>query len=115
MRRGIREYLHTAEKHQLQFEEGAGIFARYLPYAVVLGETKRWAKAFEGLGAQAGDQVYWYGGPNGFDATHVSDSISAFSTATSGTVASTPSSSGSSGFSGGSSGGGGGGGGGGSW
>jgi len=112
---GFRRYLATAEKLQLQFEEGAGIFARYLPYAVVLGETKRWAKAFESLGAQAGDQVYWYGGPSGFDARHFADSVSAFSSATSGTVASTPSSSGSSGFSGGSSGGGGGGGGGGSW
>ena len=112
---GFRRYLATAESLQLQFEEGAGIFARYLPYAVVMGETKRWAKAFESLGAQPGDQVYWYGGPTGFDATNFSDSISAFSAATSGTVASTPSSSGSSGFSGGSSGGGGGGGGGGSW
>jgi len=112
---GFQRYLHTAESLQLQFEEGAGIFARYLPYAVVLGETKRWAKAFAGLGAQPGDQMYWYGGPDGFDATHFSDSISAFSTSTAGTVASTPSSSGSSGFSGGSSGGGGGGGGGGSW
>ncbi|HVF20601.1 MAG TPA: DUF2207 domain-containing protein, partial [Mycobacteriales bacterium] len=112
---GFRRYLATAETLQLRFEEDAGIFARYLPYAVVMGETKRWAKAFEGMGAQPGDQVYWYGGPSGFDATHFSDSISAFSTATSGTVASTPSSSGGSGFSGGSSGGGGGGGGGGSW
>ncbi len=111
---GFQRYLHTAEQAQLQYEETAGVFARYLPYAVVLGETKHWAKAFAGLGATEQD-VYWYGGPSGFHINHFADSVSAFSVTAAGTVASTPGSSGGSGFSGGSSGGGGGGGGGGSW
>ncbi|HVE98729.1 MAG TPA: DUF2207 domain-containing protein [Mycobacteriales bacterium] len=113
---GFRRYLHTAEQAQLQFEEDAGVFARYLPYAVVLGETKRWARAFEKLGtAPPADAMYWYGGSGDWSPSRFADSVSSFSVMTAGTVASTPSSSGSSGFSGGSSGGGGGGGGGGSW
>jgi uncharacterized membrane protein YgcG len=113
--RGFRRYLATAESEQLKFEEKEGIFARYLPYAVVLGETERWAKAFKDLGAE--QDLYWYSGPHGWSAIDFSDSMSSFSTMTAGTLASTPSSSGGgSGFSGGgSSGGGGGGGGGGSW
>jgi hypothetical protein len=110
---GFRRYLATAEAGQLRFEESEGVFARYLPYAVVLGETERWARAFHDLGAQ-GD-LYWYAGPHGWSAADFSDSMDSFAVSASGTLASTPSSSGHSGFSGGSSGGGGGGGGGGSW
>jgi uncharacterized protein (TIGR04222 family) len=113
---GFRRYLATAEANQLRFEEQEGIFARYLPYAVVLGETERWARAFKDLGTQQQQNLYWYGGPHGWSAHDFTDSMGAFTTSTAGTLASTPSSSGSSGFSGGgSSGGGGGGGGGGSW
>ncbi|MFN2625867.1 MAG: DUF2207 domain-containing protein, partial [Mycobacteriales bacterium] len=110
---GFRRYLHTAEAGQLRFEENAGIFARYLPYAVVLGETKRWARAFADLGAGREQDLYFYGGSGGWNAGHFADSMSDFSVATSGTIASSPSSSGLGG--GGGAGGGGGGGGGGSW
>ena len=115
--RAFRRYLVTAEANQLRFEEKEGLFARYLPYAVVFGETERWANAFKDLGARAEQELYWYSGPSGWSAVDFGDSISSFSTHTAGTIASTPSSaSGGSGFSGGgSSGGGGGGGGGGSW
>ena len=112
---GFRQYLHTAEQAQLHYEEDAGVFARYLPYAVVLGETKRWARAFERLGAASQESVYWYRGSGDWTPSRFAESVSTFSVMSAGTVASTPSSSGSSGFSGGSSGGGGGGGGGGSW
>lgn len=115
--RAFRRYLVTAEAGQLREEERAGVFARYLPYAVVMGEADRWAKAFRDLGAQ--QDLYWYSGPAGWSPVHIGDSITSFSSTTAGTIASTPGGvGGSSGFSGGGgggSGGGGGGGGGGSW
>lgn len=116
--KAFRRYLVTAESNQLQFEEREGIFARYLPYAVVLGETERWARAFANLGDKQQQELYWYSGPNGWSAMDFTDSISSFSNVTAGTLASTPGGvGGSSGFSGGGggAGGGGGGGGGGSW
>jgi hypothetical protein len=49
--RGFREYIRTAEAEQLRFEEGQDIFSRYLPYAVVFGETDRWVRVFGSLAA----------------------------------------------------------------
>jgi hypothetical protein len=111
--RAFRRYLATAEAEQLRYEEREGIFARYLPYAVVLGEAERWAKAFGDLGGKAAQELYWYSGPNGWSAADFGDSMSSFATSTAGTLASAPG--GGSGFGGGGAGGGGGGGGGGSW
>ncbi len=114
---GFRTYLHTAEANQLRFEEKADVFARYLPFAIIFGETDRWAKAFHDLGADgaaSAGATYWYTGPSGWDIGHLGDSMSGFATTTSGSLAATPHTS-SSGGSGGFSGGGGGGGGGGSW
>lgn len=113
---GFKRYLATAEAEQLRAEEKAGVFARYLPYAIVLGETERWAKVFKDLGLPPQQHMGWYAGPSGWSFDDFNDSMDAFSSSTSSTVASTPGSSGGSGFGGGgSSGGGGGGGGGGSW
>lgn len=117
--RGFRHFIETAEADRMQFAEEENIFAKYLPYAIVFGETEKWAKAFAGLGgAEAPAGMGWYhpyGSWSAFNASSFSDSMDSFAVHTSGTIASTPASSGSSGFSGGSSGGGGGGGGGGSW
>jgi hypothetical protein len=116
--KGFREYIRTAEAEQLRFEEGADIFSRYLPYAIVFGEAERWVRVFGPLAAAAaaGTATSWYVGPNGWDMTHFGESIDGFTASASSTMAAaTPSSSGGSGFSGGFSGGGGGGGGGGSW
>jgi len=118
--KGFREYIRTAEAEQLRFEEGQDIFSRYLPYAVVFGETDRWVKVFGPLAAaaaSAGTSPTWYAGPTGWDPTHFGASMGGFTSSASSTLSSSASSSsGGSGFSGGgSSGGGGGGGGGGSW
>lgn len=118
---GFRQYVRTAEVDQLKFEERESIFSRYLPYAIVFGETDRWAKAFASLaadpstGAARSNGLYWYSGPSSWDVGHFGSSMDSFTTQASGTLTSTPGGSGSSGFGGGSSGGGGGGGGGGSW
>ena len=118
--RGFREYIRTAEAEQLRFEEGADIFSRYLPFAIVFGEAERWVRVFGPLAATAAttgaSSPVWYTGPNGWSSDNFADSLDGFTSSASGTIAAaTPSSSGGSGFSGGSSGGGGGGGGGGSW
>ncbi|MBA3737660.1 MAG: DUF2207 domain-containing protein [Actinobacteria bacterium] len=113
--RGFRRVIATAETHMSRWAEEENVFTRYLPYAIVFGLTKKWAKAFEDLGIQP-DTSGWYVAPHVFTAVAFANSIDGFAVTTGGTLASTPASSGSSGFGGGgSSGGGGGGGGGGSW
>jgi uncharacterized membrane protein YgcG len=113
--RGFRRVIATAETHMSRWAEEENVFTRYLPYAIVFGLTKKWAKAFEGIGLRP-DTSSWYTGTHPFTAVAFADSIDGFAVTTGGTLASTPASSGSSGFGGGGfSGGGGGGGGGGSW
>jgi uncharacterized protein (TIGR04222 family) len=113
--RGFRRVIATAETHMSRWADEENVFTRYLPYAIVFGLTKKWAKAFQDLGLEP-DTSSWYVGPYAFTAVAFANSIDGFAVTTGGTLASTPASSGSSGFGGGGfSGGGGGGGGGGSW
>ncbi|HEX8770318.1 MAG TPA: DUF2207 domain-containing protein [Acidimicrobiales bacterium] len=117
---GFRRYIEAAEADRMQFAEEENIWAKYLPYAIVFGATKKWAKAFAGLEGQAAVQsgMGWYVSPYPFQMMAFTNSMDAFTHSTSGIIVSTPSGGGasSSGFSGGGfSGGGGGGGGGGSW
>ncbi len=111
---GFVRYVKTAETHQQEFAERAGIFTAYLPYAIVFRCVDRWAHAFRDIDLQAAT-TSWYTGTTAFNAATFSSSLSGFSSSVSSAIASTPGGSGGSGFSGGSSGGGGGGGGGGSW
>jgi uncharacterized protein (TIGR04222 family) len=114
---GFRRYVQTAEAEQLRFEERVDVFSRFLPYAIVFGETERWARAFASLGAAGGGAapaLGWYSGPAGWDFGRFGDSMRSFSDTTVGAIT-TSAASGGSGFSGGGGGGGFGGGGGGSW
>jgi uncharacterized membrane protein YgcG len=115
---GFRRLFDEGEEDTRQrFAEKQGIFSDYLPYAIVFGCTKKWARAFEGLDAAQLGAASWYSGPNLIGAFALASAMDDFDTRAAGTLyASQPSSSSSSGFSGGGfSGGGGGGGGGGSW
>ena len=114
--RGFRQLFDEGEEDtRARFAEQHEIFSQYLPYAIVFGCTKKWAKAFEGIAADQIDSS-WYVGNQPFNALVLANAVDHFGTTATGTMyASMPSSSSSSGFSGGSSGGGGGGGGGGSW
>ncbi len=114
--RGFRQLFDEGEEDtRARFAEQHEIFSQYLPYAIVFGCTKKWAKAFEGIAADQIDSS-WYVGNQPFNALVLASAVDNFGTTATGTMyASMPSSSSSSGFSGGSSGGGGGGGGGGSW
>jgi len=114
--RGFRRLFDEGEEDtRARFAEQHDIFSQYLPYAIVFGCTKKWAKAFEGIDAEQLQTTSWFAGSHPFDAMVLAHSIDSFGTTATGTMyASMPSSSGGSGF-GGFSGGGGGGGGGGSW
>jgi uncharacterized protein (TIGR04222 family) len=115
--RGFRRLFDEGEEDvRAHFAEENDIFSQYLPYAIVFGCTKKWAKTFEGIAAEQVNSG-WYVGNQPFNALYLASAVDHFGTTATGTMyASMPSSSGSSGFSGGGfSGGGGGGGGGGSW
>ncbi len=113
--KGFEEFLNRAEKDRLERMNDPHLFEKYLPYAIALDVSDRWAKAFEGIYQEP---PQWYASPGGIDSFrptsfhHSLDSaLSTMSTA----MQSSPRSSGSGFSGGGGSGGGGGGGGGGSW
>jgi len=117
---GLKEYLSVAEKDRLKFhnapEKDPQEFERLLPYAIVLGVEKDWARQFEGI---YNASPSWYQDPRGVDnftALYFVNSLSDFRSDFSAGVTAPAATSGSSGLSGGGfSGGGFGGGGGGSW
>jgi len=122
--KGLLEYIHVAEEARIKFANAPAktpeTFEKLLPYAMVFGLEKEWAKQFEGIYTAP---PTWYTGDtslNTFSAIAFASNLEHFSSTTTSTLASSPVSAGSSdSFSGssggGSSGGGGGGGGGGSW
>lgn len=124
---GLKMYINTAEKHRIEFHDNPkkylGVFEQLLPYAMIFGLEKKWAKEFEDIYTQQPD---WYEGTNHnmFNAymmtnslNHMNQQVVAQATPSNSAngFASSHGGSGGSGFSGGSSGGGFGGGGGGSW
>lgn len=104
--RGFKEFIRGVEKYRTPWMEQQNVFEKVLPYAMVFGLGKKWARAFEGLSIPP---PTWYHGTVG-----TTWSPTAFATTMSGFSSGFNSSSGAS-SGGGSSGGGGGGGGGGSW
>jgi uncharacterized membrane protein YgcG len=131
---GLKDYIKMAEADRIRFlqsPEGAEkiankdsfdpqdptqkvkLFENLLPYAMLFGQEKQWAKQFEDIYTTPPD---WYRGGNwsSFNAGYLVSSLGDFNSASSTSFAS-PSSSSGSGFSGGGAGGGGGGGGGGGW
>jgi uncharacterized membrane protein YgcG len=116
---GLYRYIDMAEKERVAFhnapEKTPETFERFLPYAMIFGLEKEWAKVFEGMMINP----EWYKSSDNSSLGSVAfvSSLSSFSAQTAIALTSSPSSSSSGGGSsgGGSSGGGGGGGGGGSW
>jgi uncharacterized membrane protein len=117
---GFKDFLSVTEKDRLKFhnapEKNPKMFEKFLPYAMVLGVEKEWAKQFEGIYNQ---QPGWYEDSSGrmFNAMILSSMVTDFNSSAVTAMSSQPSSAsgGGSGFSGGGGGGGFGGGGGGSW
>lgn len=55
---GFKMYIETAERYRLQ-NQTPDLFEKYLPYAMIFGIEKKWAKAFEGITMSPPS---WYGG-----------------------------------------------------
>ena len=117
---GLKEYIAMAEEDRIKFhdapEKNPATFEKLLPYAMVFGLEKEWAKKFENIYTTPPS---WYHDSHmtAFSVMAFSTGMHDFSKSTGGAMTSMPQSSSISGGSsgGGSSGGGGGGGGGGSW
>ncbi|HSX09278.1 MAG TPA: DUF2207 domain-containing protein [Candidatus Saccharimonadales bacterium] len=110
--KGYYLFINSAEKYRQQYFEKENMFNEVLPYAIMFGLTKKFAKQMENMGIEP-SSTGWYAGSQPFATGVFISNIDAFSNSLSTAMAQAPSSSG--GFSGGSSGGGFGGGGGGSW
>lgn len=110
--KGYELFINTADKYKVRFEENQNLFSQVLPYAIIFGVTKKFAKAMEEMGTVP-TRPGWYVGYHPFSPTVFAANVDTFSRSLSTAIASSPSSSGSGG--GGFSGGGFGGGGGGSW
>jgi len=116
--RGFEEFLSRAEKDRLERMADKNMFERFLPYAIALDVSDRWAKAFEGIYQEP---PRWYVSPygmRGFNPVVFNSSLNSSLSDIGKAMVSSPRSSGtgSGGFGGGGfSGGGFGGGGGGSW
>ncbi|HHW84430.1 MAG TPA: DUF2207 domain-containing protein [Actinomycetales bacterium] len=101
--RGFREYLTTAEAHQLRWEAGEDIFSKYLPWAIIFGVADRWTSLFSRLAAE-GVYTYhptWYvgygpGNP-AMQVRSIGDSVKSLGTTGMSALTYTPGSSGSSG------------------
>jgi hypothetical protein len=123
--KGLEQYIKLAEADRLkvlQSPEGADktpidttdtkrmvrLYERVLPYAILLGQEKEWAKQLTVYYEQQGSLPGWYVGTTAFNMATFSSSLSGFSGSM--TTFSAPSNSGGSGFSRGAGGGGGGGG-----
>jgi uncharacterized membrane protein YgcG len=116
---GLKMYIKTAEKHRIEFHNNPkkwrGVFENLLPYAIIFGLEKKWAKEFEDI---YNEPPSWYEGDiYSFNPYLLTNSITDMNknVNNAGGFASSHGGSGGSGFDGGSSGGGFGGGGGGSW
>ncbi|MCX6763265.1 MAG: DUF2207 domain-containing protein [Candidatus Moranbacteria bacterium] len=117
---GLKEYLTVAEKDRIKFHNAPAKnpehFEKLLPYAMVLGVEKEWAKQFEDIYKNSPS---WYEDSHGgsFNSVLFVSNLNSFSASANSSLTSAPSSAsgGGSGFSGGGAGGGFGGGGGGSW
>ncbi|MEL4505863.1 hypothetical protein AAEX63_14095 [Luteococcus sp. H138] len=72
---GFKHFLAVADGNALRFQEGAGIFSRYLPWAIAYGVTDQWVRAFgqalHGLDPATADiwvhDLAWYGDFGSFD------------------------------------------------
>jgi len=113
--RGFEEFLTRAEKDRLERMNDPNLFEKHLPYAVALGVSDRWARAFDDIYQ---DPPRWYLSGSGTGTFHPAafhHSLDSALSTMSGAMTSAPRGSGSGFSGGGGSGGGGGGGGGGSW
>ncbi|MGH2633362.1 MAG: DUF2207 domain-containing protein, partial [Tepidiformaceae bacterium] len=84
---GFRLYVATAETRRQEFNEQQGIFARYLPFAIVFGCVTKWAKAFDGLDdAAKSGTASWYTGIGAFEVVAFASGFQGFSSTISSSI-----------------------------
>lgn len=84
--KGLYEYIDTAEKDRIKFQEDNNIiFEKLLPYAIVFGLAKKWAAVFEGILKTA---PVWFYSPIGehFNMTAFGDKMNSFTNVTNNTL-----------------------------
>lgn len=54
---GFRQYLLTAEANQIKVEDAAGIFSRYLPWAIAFDAAGHWTEVFKDVAAGVDDDI----------------------------------------------------------
>ena len=98
--KGFRMFLHTAERYKVKKQLTPDLFEKYLPYAMVFGVEKQWAKNFKDIYITPPD---WYEGGSWrtFNTIYLMNSLSSMNQSTSKVLASSPNSSSGSGWSGG--------------
>lgn len=80
---GFKHFLAVADGSALRFQEGAGIFSRYLPWAIAYGVTDQWVRAFgqalHGLDNTTAEiwvhDLAWYGDFGSFDGSAFDTSV----------------------------------------
>ncbi|HEX7522933.1 MAG TPA: DUF2207 domain-containing protein [Candidatus Deferrimicrobium sp.] len=112
---GFEEFLSRTERDRLERMKDANLFEKCLPYAIALGVSERWAKAFEGIQQEPPRWYVSHGGAGEFRPSAFHHSLDSALSSMTAAMQSSPRSGGSGFSGGGGSGGGGGGGGGGSW
>lgn len=113
--KGFEEFLSRAEKDRLERMKDKNLFEKYLPYAIALDVSDRWAAAFEEIYQEAPDWYISRGGSIKFHPSSFNRSLGTALSSMGSAMYAAPRSSGGSSSGGGFSGGGFGGGGGGSW
>lgn len=97
---GLYEYIDTAEKDRMKFQEDNKIlFEKLLPYAMAFGLVKKWTKAFEGIYKNPpgwySSTTPWSNRP--FTMMYLSDHLNSFGKSTTSNIVSRPGGNGGSG------------------
>ncbi|MDA1060436.1 MAG: DUF2207 domain-containing protein [bacterium] len=103
--KGLFEYIKTAEKDRLKFQEDNNIlFEKLLPYAISFGLVEKWSEAFAGIIKTAPDWFIGYGNWHNdrFSMAYFGNRLQNFSYKTSTNIVSKPGGKGGGGWSGGS-------------
>jgi uncharacterized membrane protein len=79
---GFKEYVNTAEKDRLEFQEKENTFFELLPFAMAIGVVDKWSKAFEDI---VQNPPEWYQSSHGgvISAHSFTDSVSGINDQTS--------------------------------
>ena len=54
---GFKRYIDTAEANQIKVEDAAGIFSRYLPWAIAFDAADHWTGVFKDVAAGVDDEI----------------------------------------------------------